>query len=481
MPDAAQRLEWPSLREAFSIIAAADVLRLTRMERHQDLQGTARWLDASVEPPLVLLFISHRWETLAHPDPSGRQLAAVQALLERICTCIEAMLAPRDERLRLVASLDREGDLQAAEIARRMFGFGPFAGSTAGAAVRITKAAIQAEYARCGKDRARFRDWLASRIGVWIDYVCMPQAPFSGEEVLDFKRALRELDTLVASATVVALREADDDYATRGWCATEFFIGSARSFAKGLFVDLGRLRSGQPVSISDPPLATELKSDAARIMQDTYGSGLAAWREALHWWASMDGPLADQTPPDAWARYRDLQGGAFTAADADPNPFRRVMETVRAVETLLVAEWLMADQPRTVDLGDAVFRMLGEQALRCAKSEDLLYVGLLAACNGWVDGFRPLLRDCLRRHVVAMNPSVGAASRSGRTLVVDLVPPPDSLRSLLLGARPNTPGAWASRLRYENPVGSVEERAAVAQVRARLEQHPLRYAFVESA
>src|SRR4249920_507996 len=98
--------DWTSLSSRFSIISGADLLRLEWMERHQDLEGRIRWLDATSEPPLVLLFISHRWETLAHPDPSRRQLAAVHTLLRRISICVEAMLGSRDHRLRLIPSLD---------------------------------------------------------------------------------------------------------------------------------------------------------------------------------------------------------------------------------------------------------------------------------------------------------------------------------------------------------------------------------------
>jgi hypothetical protein len=84
-----------------------------------------KWL-ARDEPPLALLFISHRWETLEHPDPSGRQLAALQEFLRLVCRCIEAMFLTRYDRLRLVPTLLREGLLQAEEIARRLLGFGPF-------------------------------------------------------------------------------------------------------------------------------------------------------------------------------------------------------------------------------------------------------------------------------------------------------------------------------------------------------------------
>jgi hypothetical protein len=481
MPDVAERLDWISLSSRFSIISGADVLRLERMERHQDLRERVRWLDAQGEPPLVLLFVSHRWETLAHPDPSGRQLAAVHALLRKVCVSVEAMLGSRDERLLLVPSLECEGDLQAAEIVRRLFGFGPFAGSAACVGGEKAKATVQAEYVRSGGDRIRFCDWLASRIGVWIDYICMPQEPLSSEEALCFKRTLRELDSLVAASTVVALRESDDDYAMRGWCATEFFLGSGRSFANGLFVDMHRLSGGQPVAIPSPPPGLGPESNAQQVMADAYSSELAAWREALQGWSSADGPLVLHWPPDTWARYRDLQGAAFPGSQADPNPFRCVLDAVSALETALVAKWLISDRPRAFDLGDAIGRMVAERGLRCAKAEDLVYVGLLAACNGWIDAFRPLLRECLRRHVAAMELSTRPVGNTASALVAKLLPPPEELGSLLSKAQPNSPATWASRLRYANPVGDSQERSAIAQVRACLDQQPLGFSFVATA
>ncbi len=389
------------------------------------------------------------------------------------------MLGSRDQRLRLIPSLDSEGDLQAAEIVRRMFGLGPFAANVACVGGEKAKATVQAEYAR-GGDHRGFCDWLASRIGVWIDYICMPQEPFSDEEALCFKRTLRELDSLVASSTIVALRQAGDDYAMRGWCATEFFLGSGRSFANGLFVDMDRLSGGQAVAIPGPP-PEAADSSAREVMTDVYRSDLAAWREALQWWSSIDGPLVGQWLPDAWARYRDLQAGAFPGSHVDPNPFRRVLDAVSALETALVAKWLMSDRPRVFDLGDAIVHILEEGGLGCAKAYDLLYVGILAARNGWIDAFRPLFSECLTRHVAAMDLSSEPGGKVRLALIVKLSPPPGELQELFCNAQPNSPGTWASRLRYTNPVGDARERTAIAQIRAHLDRRPLSFSFVDTA
>ena len=107
------------------------------------------------------------------------------------------MLVPREERLRLLPSLTIEGNLQAHEIARRVLGLGH---DDEGSGEDVERAFL------FGPDRQAFRRWLKGRLGVWVDYLCMPQAPFGGGEAEEFRRGLRALDGLVSSSTLIALR-----------------------------------------------------------------------------------------------------------------------------------------------------------------------------------------------------------------------------------------------------------------------------------
>jgi hypothetical protein len=127
-----ERLTWNDVVASFRVVSAGQLLSLQRMVRYQELRDKPMWLKRA-DQPLALLFISHRWETLDHPDPSGRQLRAIQQFLRTICTCVEAMLVSKQERLRLAPSLAQEGILQAEEVARRIFGFGPFSDGFASA------------------------------------------------------------------------------------------------------------------------------------------------------------------------------------------------------------------------------------------------------------------------------------------------------------------------------------------------------------
>lgn len=469
------KLDWASVASRFNVISARDLLAMDRMRRYQDIRDEVCWLGAS-EPPLTLLFISHRWETLAHPDPAGRQHRAIQELLRRVCTCAEAMLVPRGERLRLVPSLEQEGWLQAEEILRRALGFGPFSDSEACVGGEEARKILEDRFAVRMADQGAFREWLAGMVGVWVDYTCMPQQPLARDEDAEFRQTLRDLDALVASSTVVALRHADDDYTVRGWCAAEFFLGSARSFSRGLFVDIGRLANAEPVAIPRSP-RTGPDALAAKVMTESYTNDLAAWREAVDQWSTFEGPLIREYPPDPWGRYRDLQGSAFSASNEDPNPFRRVLDAITKLETSLVENWLMSERDRTFDLGKEVDHFMRQEGLHCAKDWDMSYLGFIVSCHGWIDAFKPLLRESLRRYVETVDASRRDKVGTVPALCVGLKPAGESVRALLSSVRPASAATWCSRLRSAGRGGSGHEASVVAQVRAAIEQNPLVFLF----
>jgi hypothetical protein len=469
------KLDWASVASRFHVISALDVLGMDRMCRYQDVKDKVRWLGAG-EPPLTLLFISHRWETLAHPDPAGRQHKAIQDLLRCVCTCAEAMLVPKGERLRLVPSLEQEGYLQAEEIMRRALGFGPFSDSQACVGGNEARKILEDRFAVRMANEGTFREWLAGMIGVWVDYTCMPQQPLARGEEAEFRQTLRDLDALVESSTVVALRHADDDYTVRGWCASEFFLGSARSFSRGLFVDTGKLAHAEPVAVPGPPRPSP-DAFAVKVMMESYTNDLAGWREALGWWSLPEGPLTREHLPDLWGRYRDLQGSAFSASNEDPNPFRRVLDAITKLETSLVENWLMSERDRTFDLGKEVDHFMRQEGLHCAKDWDMSYLGFIVSCHGWIDAFKPLLREGLRRYVETVDAPRRDKVGTAPALCVELKPADETVRALLSSVRPASAATWCSRLRSAGRGGSGHEASVVAQVRAAIEQNPLVFLF----
>jgi hypothetical protein len=211
---------WRSLAATFHLDAAADVLGAQRFERYQEWRARVHWFTPD-EPPLCALFVSHRWERPDEPDPSGRQLRALQRFVELVTRCTAACFVPQAQRVAQLPSLDIEGSLQALVVALRMLDLDPLGQSfVPGPARRAEIAAKVAEL-----DSAGFAAWLASRIAVWIDYACVPQAPRSEDETRELAETLRRLPELMRASTLLALRHDGDEYAARGWCTTESFLG----------------------------------------------------------------------------------------------------------------------------------------------------------------------------------------------------------------------------------------------------------------
>jgi hypothetical protein len=473
-------LDWKSIASTFSIMAARDVLSMKKMERHQDIKEKVRWLTTE-EQPLALLFFSHRWETLEHPDPQGRHLRALQEFLRRICLCVEAMFVPRQERLQLVHSLSFEGTLQAEELTRRMFGYGPFSGGAAGMKGSDAKQVIYDLWKVHQDNRPAFREWLLNKIGLWLDFSCMPQKPLAPEDESVFRSTLSMLDSLVMSCTLVALRDAGDDYSVRGWCASEFFLASAHSFAKNLFIDVKRLENAEEVAIAPAPTPSkEAITDATKIMNQSYEQDIAAFREACAQWISFECPLIEISPPGPWAAYRDLQGSSFYAAEIDPNPSRLVLEAIRSVESALIEKWLISEKQRLFDLGKELALFLQCSGLHCALPSDTIYLSFLLACHGWIDAFRPLFKECLRRYLeTTMDKSNGNADDSVPALLVILKPLAQNFRALFSELKPSSAGSWDLRLSTGSGTDP-RERSVIEQVRTALTRKPPEFTFIDS-
>ena len=470
------KLNWQTMAASFHIISAHELLGMNRMERHQDVRDKVQWLKK--DKPLALIFVSHRWETLLHPDLSGRQFRALHEFLIRIGLCIEAMCVDKQERLQLVPTMMKEGSLQAEEVARRILGFGPFSddGSVCIEA-RKAKTTVKEKFAQFGHNRAAFRDWLLRNIGVWLDYTCMPQKPLTPDENIEFTQALGAMDSLVKSSTLVAFRNTQDDYTTRGWCASEFFIASAQSFSRCLFINIDRLEADKEVDISAVPKQTGSVAEITNTLAESFNQDLSAFQNECDLWLSTEGALVDITPPNVWSEYRSLQGSSFFSSDMDPNPSRLVLEGIRNVETALIHRWLMSDEPHKLDMGKEIERFLNDKGLHCAEKQDLVYLGLLLACHGWIDAFKPFFRECLNRYLQVKNNWNDRDSTP--SLVVLLRPLPEEVRALFFKVRPSSASTWNFRLSTKTG-HSADERVVIDQIKTALETTPPVFEFLDA-
>lgn len=470
-------LTWEEVAATFNVLSAHDLAAMNLLERHQDIRSSIKWL-AATDQPLALLFISHRWQTPHHPDPQSSDLRTIQHFVRRIAAVMAALMMDREDRLQVLPSLTTEGNLQAEEVARRMLGFGPFSDKTAAAPAPTVRTTVSEAFGACDGDPSAFEDWLLSRIGVWVDYPCMPQKPLEPDDEAEFRRSLESLDSLVTSSTVVAVRHGADDYAERGWCAAEFFLASARSFARGLFVDADRMRDGEDVAL-DAGSTTHCRADVAATAAkaQSFDQDMTAFRYECDRWTDASGRLFDTGPPAAWAAYRDLQGSMFYPANADPNPLRRALEAVHGIERALVSEWLMSDHERSIELSQLLTRSLEQQAIRCAEAADHIYLGLLIASHGWIEAFHPLLREGARRFVELMPTHRDAGHVP--PLTVALQPIPARLRALFDQVRPSGADTWRSRI-SDGYARNAEEKAAIESLRRGLEAEPLIFRFADA-
>lgn len=361
-----------SLRDAasrFWFLKAGDLLRMESFRRRQELE---------VEPMApenchLLLFISHRWETAEHPDPSGRQLAALKSLIHLLCDACDALSAQSvEERLRFLPSLRRYGALQAVLLISRL-----------SPSVLTLGSSIE------GK---RAREWLPNHIGVWYDFACLPQQPRSDGEEQEFQTALLTWPDLLLSeeVSVIALRDAGDDYESRGWCFAEARLSSDKMVCRPLVLRLDRLGT---LSIPQSPAAAAPAKDDPST---PFKAALAAWEDA-----GADATVAE-------ACWKILISQSSIAPDSlplteDDSPVlglnRMVRPSVTWVSLLLAG--LLAHRGRVVDVSEAILALLKEKGLRCSEDRDLVYIGLLALLWSCDERSRlaEFFRQCLKRHV----------------------------------------------------------------------------------
>jgi hypothetical protein len=454
-----KKYNWQTLNNEFRFSSALTLSRMEALERFQTLNDRNEWLHSN-ERPLIILFVSHRWESSEHPDPSGLQIKALQYFISQISVVIRAFFCDRDERLSLVPDLAKEGILQAEELARRIIGYGPFAD---GHLISEGKS-IRQEIAEKIKtlDPESFDLWLLSRIGLWVDYCCIPQAPRSAVEQTKFDSTLAQLDYLLEFATVISLRREGDDYSERAWCVSEVLLGAKRSFARSLFIDIERINSHLSVQIPSSPADTAV---ANAIIQDGYDNDYKAFRDALFRWENEPNPLKD-TPPDPWSAYRSLQGSALLHLQVDPNPGRRGVEFVRNLSVELISRWWMPETKMAIDLEDFFNSEFAQVGLLTTEPSDRIYLGLILMKNGWVEELQPFFDECLSRLLTYRN-----------SLKIEMQPTTQTFRNLLKSIYPNSPDIWFSRLSQKGG-HSPEEKTAIEALRKEMIENPLAWNFV---
>jgi hypothetical protein len=358
-----------SLQEAvanFYILKASDLLRMESFQRRQDLEVGP----LAPENCHLLLFISHRWEGTDHPDPSGRQLAALKSLVLSICDACDALSAESaDERLRLLPTLSRYGVLQAILLVTRL-----------SSSLLSVASAIANRSAR---------KWLPDHIGLWYDFTCLPQEPRTANQEREFQEALLALPKLLLSdeISLVAIRDEGDDYETRGWCFAEARMAAEKMVFRSLVLRLDRFETTSPTEIlsfnHDSP-GTQFKS--AMEAWERHGTTAKEIEDCWKIIVSQACIAPDKLP--------------FSEADTPVLSLDRMVQPSIKWVALLLAD--LARQPgQVIDFSERVLRLLKEQGLHCSIDDDLIYVGLLALVWSCQEQSRiaEFFRQCLTRHI----------------------------------------------------------------------------------
>jgi hypothetical protein len=178
-----------------AVFLASNINKFPKFEDLRDTTPEAFFSAAAL--PSVIIFVSHRWQTLQHPDPNGLQLNVLKNFLD----CIKTL------------SVVRSGETKDYQASRRiLFSHGGF----------------QAAYflAECnglaGKPELwKFGSKALEHIGIWYDYSCMPQ---DSRERINLIDDLKHIHQLIGASTFVALRQPGDEYDRRAWCAAEIAV-----------------------------------------------------------------------------------------------------------------------------------------------------------------------------------------------------------------------------------------------------------------
>jgi hypothetical protein len=173
---------------------------IDRIPKFEDVRATApeAFFTAS-DLPAAIVFISHRWESPAHPDPTGVQLKALVRFLDHIKAFSSALAGETDE-------LD--------ECRQLMFTHGGFQAAYFLAEANVLDPTNKQPIWEHGSR-------VLAKLGIWYDYSCMAQ---DGLDQAGLVASLKHIHQLINASTFLAVRKAGDGFDGRAWCAAEVSV-----------------------------------------------------------------------------------------------------------------------------------------------------------------------------------------------------------------------------------------------------------------
>lgn len=327
--------------------------------------------------PEAVIFISHRWEDPAHPDPTGRKFAALQKFLEMI---------------RQVA--DWRADDAGPSAAETVMRHGAYQATYfLGDYNRFNLDAVRPEnFGVAGPETLR-------RVGIWFDFSCLSQSP---ETVTVRKEVLSRLHDLLGASNLLSFREPDDTYDYRGWCAAELSIDPdiARSRVRKICLRLDKL--GDQLDVAELFKKGESMGHAADILLPQLATATSGKELVNHvtLFQQLIGVAAedDRETPLLFNRRGPY---IFAAQEAFMTAMIHVLDEIEKMEE------------QRVDLLPVVVRSARNAGLQTTEEEDLAFTSLMilyARHRGAPDLAR-LYGECMGRWIDGRSTSLVAFTK----------------------------------------------------------------------
>jgi hypothetical protein len=337
------------------------------------------------EPPSAVLFVSHRWETPAHPDPHGRQADCLRKFLKTVDDIVRTTPLSAEERGACVPSLLAHGPFQAAYFVDNGIAFG------------VPEQRWHEHWnSRAQNLGTTVRKSVLDHVGVWYDYACLPQEAPGSQRLAD---SLLRIHELIGECTMLVLRYPGDDYECRSWCASELAIepNIERRACRKIVLRLDKL--GEEIAMGE--LTREDRPDANTGSRKILSQPIGEWPKYAARSLAGVTQVYDMFLPELEDRETPL-----LTPRQKPNIFegQRTLQ-VRMIQTLSEAsgrdELLAGNMARSLnlDMTSVVEAAMAEAGLRCTDPKDQIYTGLLilyARHRGYPE-LASLFAECLKR------------------------------------------------------------------------------------
>lgn len=340
------------------------------------------------DPPRAVVFVSHRWDTIEAPDPSGRKADAIRGFLEA------AGRFGQPENLESAATEDllSHGAFQAAHFVSRAKVFGEH-----------PQAIVEKDH------RFEVSRPILSQIGVWFDFTCLPQDGISKK----LKESMLYLGALLLESNMLVLRHPTDEYETRAWCAVE--VSGCQHLGMRVYPNTLVLRLDKAGS----PIAQDgrLEAFVKHTFNDRNRFGTANLI-ALMYWRSL--PQEEEYADDITM---------FTLKPA-PHLFEGLRDFLAAeLHSLLnlsatderLASMNVADADFEHDMTEMILGWITKSGLRTTHKRDLIFTGLLILQlrRSRSLSFFDFYRELIKRHLAGESLKLRRFRMSGGAIRID--------------------------------------------------------------